>query len=99
MQNNGENSGEASPLLCLVDQPQTEAQKEAVQWFPKLKTISSIVRKSTVSYDEELAELHAYLKEHGLQAANCPPVAEELLDPSDLAGQELFLVRLHVPIL
>lgn len=94
----GGNKKRKNQLICPVEPPETETQKEAVQWFPKKKTISCILRKDTVQYKEEIGKLRGYLETEGIQAADSPPVAEGLLDPGDLAGQDLILVRLHVPI-
>ena len=85
-------------LICPVNLPETEKHKKAVQWFPRKKTISCILRKDHVDYREEIRKLREYLEAEGMEAANSPPVAEGLLDPGDLAGQDLILARLHVPI-
>lgn len=85
-------------LICPVDPPETEIQREQVRWFPKKKTISCILQKNSVSYEEELLQMRQYLQKEGIQEADAPPVAEGLLDPGDLAGRNLILVRLHLAI-
>ncbi len=85
-------------LICPVHAPETEAQKAAVQWFPKKKTVSCILRKEDVDYAEEIRMLREHLSAKGLEAADSPAVAEGLLDPGDLPGQTMILVRLHLPV-
>lgn len=85
-------------LICPVHAPETEEQKAAVQWFPKKKTISCILRKEDVDYTNEIQMLREYLSTEGLTAADSPAVAEGLLDPGDLPGQTMILVRLHLPV-
>lgn len=96
-ENAEETPGKKNLLICPVNTPETEEQKAAVQWFPKLKTVSCILRKEDVEYTEEIQKLREYLVCEGLEGIDRSAVAEGLLDPGDLPGQTMILVRLHLP--